>query len=44
MYEVATTYHLDVLIMLKSGVRLPNNQSALLERYLRQSLGDKMER
>ena len=42
--EFATTYRLDDLVRLKSGIRLPDNRNALLERYLRQSLGDKMER
>ena len=42
--EFTTTYRLDDLVRLKSGIRLSDNQNALLERYLRQSLGDKMER
>ena len=44
MCEVTTTYHLDDLVRLKSGVRLPSNQNALPERYSCQSLADKMEK
>ena len=44
MCEVTTTYRLDVLIRLKSGIRLPSNQNALLERYSCQALGDKVEK
>ena len=43
MREFTTTHRLDDLVRLKSGIRLPDNQNVLLERYLRQSLGDKME-